>query len=67
METGPMPLSWAMLLANARDRECKMHDVVADVVADPGNMSLTSLESQQHKIGVRRGYVLSGFLVVFIY
>jgi len=56
-----------MLLANARDRECKMHDVVADVVADPGNMSLTSLESQQHKIGVRRGYVLSGFLVVFIY
>ena len=31
-----------------------MLDVVADVVANSGNMSLTSLGSQQHKIGVRR-------------
>lgn len=55
------------MLANVRDSDCKMRDRVADVVANPGNMSLTSLESQQHKIGVRREKVLSDLLVVFIY
>lgn len=42
------------MLSDASDSECKMLDVVVDVAANPGNMSLTSLESQQHETGVRR-------------
>lgn len=44
----------AVICSDTGENATKMLDIVADVVAHPGDMSLTSLESQQHKIGMRR-------------